>query len=154
MDLETKVLSSVILHIRTALTTAGFTNPATSNWVNEGYVDPQTKTQIVGIVIPYSSARGYELGNTERVKQWEFQIEIFSPVKRQRSLIQTKIEQCLHTIPVINFDTYMPGDVGYDATAQTVAYLEPVGDINSSIIDALQQRARIIVTLEADQPLS
>ena len=142
---------SLVEHIRAALLTSGWTTPA--KWVNPVYIEPETSPPAVGVRVLSVRRTTYESGNIKRQGNYRIVIDVKGANAVQLSDLDDCITNNLSGIAIINFNTAMQGDGGYDAAAQTIAYGECSENIEANIIDLVEFQSRITFILRPDRPL-
>lgn len=149
---ETQLVKlSVLEHIKAALVAAGWSN--VSKWVRLGYIEQETSPPAVGIECTETHRITYEVGGAIRGIRAYIDIEVEAIDKPQLEDLKDTIEGCLDNIQIVNFNTAMPGDDGYDADAQEIARGLAGETIRGRVVDDISFTARVSFTLVTNKPI-
>ena len=152
MQIDTIVQISLIEHLRTALTAEGWSD--TSDWVVAGYIDvnPTSRPPVVGVHIPETHRSSFEVGSTSRQGHYTVEIEVWGANITQLQALLTCISKNVDCVQLVDFNTAMPGDDGYDADAQEIGRGDPMGDVVSRIVDEQDYTGRVSFILRESKP--
>ena len=150
---ERLIMKSIILHLQTALTTVGWTTP--EDWVVEGYINdnPDSRPPVVGVFVGETNGRSFELGNSNRQGLHSVEIEVWAVNTNQLLDLLSCVSNNVDNIQIIDFNTAMPGDVGYDADAQEIARGYISDRVNSRVMDTTDHTGRVSFILRESKPI-
>lgn len=137
-------------HIDVALSAAGWSD--TGKWVKLGRIQPETRPPAVAVDCPEVHRITYESGGSERAIRGYFDIGVLGANETQLNDLKDDIAKSLGDMRIVDFSIAMPGDPGYDAAAQTVAYGH-IRNIRGRVVDPIEFSARVSFTLETDKPI-
>lgn len=136
------VHKSIVEHVISTLTTAGWTTP--EDWVRTGFL-PLNPGDIlmVAVPVPERRTRSSELGNSTRVGVYFVDIECRAKTNAQLTDLMFSIEDDMDFVQIVNFNTYESDDVNYDADAQELARGHVSEGIHSRVLDDQLHTGRI-----------
>lgn len=139
------ILESVITHIDGVLTGEGWTVEV----VPGGEIDSNTEPPVVGVQVTDERTWGLESGSVTLATEFRFEVIVYADTDGRMDDLKDVIIKNLHGIDIINFNTAMPGDVGYDADAQRLAGGHATG-VRSSVVDRGENIVKITFELQPD----
>ena len=145
------VHKSIIQHLISVLTTAGWTTP--EDWVRGGFL-PLNPADIIMVAVPTPERRtkSFELGNVKRRGIYFVDLECRAKTNAQLSDLMASIEDNIDDVQIVNFNTAEPDDVLYDADAQEVARGNIGDDIHARILDDQLHTGRVSFQLRMSKP--
>jgi hypothetical protein len=145
------VHKSIIQHLKTVLTTVGWSSPG--DWVRTGYLSLNApEPTAVGVPEPEMRGRSFELGNTNKLGTYFVDIECRAASNPQLSDLMSSIASNVSSIQIVDFNTAEPDDVGYDADAQEVARGWAGEGIHTRILDDQEHTGRVSFQLRESKP--
>ena len=144
------ILDSVLVHIQSTLTDLGYSD--TDQWVKRGYIQPETSPPAVAVSYGSGAWSEFETGSLSLEDRIRVRVDIYASTATQLEDLMAQIANNLEPMRIINFNTAMPGDAGYDAEAQTIAWAF-ITDIAGVILDPLEHTARVNFLLRPDRPI-
>ncbi len=136
------VHKSIVEHVKSALTTVGWTTP--EDWVRTGFL-PLNPADIlmVAVPVPERRTRSSEMGNSTRVGIYFVDIECRAKTNAQLSDLMFSIVDNMDFVQIIDFNQAEPGDGGYNADAQELARGHVSEGIHSRVLDDQLHTGRI-----------
>jgi len=123
---EKLIEDSLRYQIETGLGTLGWDD--TDEWVIIGYVEPESSPPVVAVKYNRESQIPRELGSKRTQGIYIFNIEIRGSSDEEASAIKDCIigsganDGIINPLRIIDMNTKMPGDAGFNAVTQTLVY--------------------------------
>ena len=123
---EELITDSLVYQIQQGLTTLGWSN--TTKWVIIGYVEPEGGPAVVAIDYNREVQIPRELGSKRTQGIYIFNIEIRGTSDKEASTLKDMLigsgsnDGILNPLRIINTNTAMPGDGGFNAVTQTITW--------------------------------
>lgn len=147
---EELVADSLRYQIEQGLDTLGWDD--IDEWVIIGYVQPESSPPVVAVNYNTESHKPRELGSKRTQPTYIFDIEIRGSSDKEASALKDCIigsgsnDGLLNPLRIIDMNTAMPGDVGFDAEAQTICWasVETPKAVVLSSLDFLRRLTAVV----------
>jgi len=140
---------SMVLHIRSVFSDMSWDVSVVEGWLDD---NPDSRPPVIAVVVPDWRGNPFELGNSKNETMYNIEIETQANTGPQLDDIMFILSDNMSGIDIIEFNTAMPGDGGYNAVTQKVSNGRVVGEIESREVDMIEHGGRVHFWLRESKP--